>query len=497
MVTLRRFSVVGFAILLLWGLSPLGGQSSLRILSTTNSTVAGVQQLYYFDTSNTNHSALDGADDMEALGPAINALYGACLLAPKSVKNSARDLWSNVKIPLLDELSSDKSRSNPWITINYTPNTTYASLTGLMIAGLPSEGTSNFTLETQYLDLVCSDGTQVPEGTLNATLEGKITYHNSSNLFTDLAAAAVPGLSNSFFIDTNTNDTDLVTYKEYPNLVYGSNNFDGDIWLFNCTIGTTRVEANIMCNADLCFVDRMRHSEKDKRPSIVNDFATVPTTFGNLILFFPWTAGMLHDAVFAPTDLYMQGFTSPYEPGYDIVSGFANVTANVFSHRLSTLINTFWQAALAPTTTAITPSNNLSIYADSSNFSNFAAKPTIADTARTIVIYKASRVWNVLLLVTTLILQFCAIAGLYLKYKATAPDLLGYVSSLTRDNPFTLVPEGGNTLDGLERALLLRNLKVQVGDVKREEGKGHIAFRTVESADEFRTGRVSKQRMYF
>jgi hypothetical protein len=436
---------------------------------------------------------------MEDFGPAINALYGACLLAPKSVRNSARDLWSNVKIPLLDELSSDESSSNPWITINYTPNTTYASLTGLMIAGLPSEGISNFTLETQYLDLVCSDGSQVPQDTLNATLEGKITYHNSSNLFTDLAVAAVPGLSNSFFIDTNTKNTDLVTYKEYPNLVYGSNTFDNDTWLFNCTIGTTRVEASIMCNADLCFVDRMRHSEKDKRPSIVNDFATIPSTFGNLIIYFPWTAGMLHDAVFAPTDLYMQGFTSPYESSYDVVSRFANVTAKVFSHRLSTLINTFWQAALAPATTVITPSNNLSIYADPSNIlaSPFATKPTIADTARTIVTYKASRVWNGLLLVTTLILQFCAIAGLYLKYKATAPDLLGYVSSLTRDNPFTLVPEGGNTLDGLERALLLRNLKVQVGDVKREEEKGHIAFRTVESADEFGTGRVSKQRMYF
>lgn len=433
---------------------------------------------------------LDGADDIDYNGPAINALYGACLLAPESVKTSPRDLWSNVKIPLLDALSSDESSSNPWVTVNHTPNTTYASLTGLMIAGLPSEGTSNFTLETQYLDLACSDGSQVPEDALNATLEGKIIYHNASNFFA----------SNSFFTDTNTKDTDLATYKEYPNLVYGSNNdYQGNAWLFNCTIGTTRVEANVMCNADLCFVDRMRHSEKDKRPSIVNDFAMSPTTFGNLIFYFPSTAGVLHDAVFAPTDLYMQGSTSPYEVGYNSVSAFANVTGKVFSHRLSTLINTFWQASLAPTTTAVTPSNNLSIYADSSNISAspFAAKPTIADTARTIVIYQASRVWNGLLLVITLILQLCAIAGFYLKYKATTPDLLGYVSSLTRDNPFTLVPEGGNTLDGPERARLLRNLKVQIGDVKWEEEKGHIAFKTVESAGEFRTGRVSKHRMYF
>lgn len=94
-------------------------------------------------------------------------------------------------------------------------------------------------------------------------------------------------------------------------------------------------------------------------------------------------------------------------------------------------------------------------------------------------------------------LQFCAIAGLYLKCTATAPDLLGYVSSLTRDNPFTLVAEGGNTLGGRDRARLLRDLKVQVGNVKWEEEKRHIAFRIVESVGEFRTGKVSKQRVYF
>jgi hypothetical protein len=168
-------------------------------------------------------------------GPAINALYAACLLAPESVKTSARDLWGNVKIPLLDALSSEGPDHNPWVAIDHSQGVAYASLTGLMIAGLPSEGLSNFTLDTQYLDLACSDETQVQADALNATLDGRITYHNSSDLFLGPVPTYETTSPNSFFVDTNTKTSDLLTYKAYPNLVYGSNNGGGQgIWLYNC-----------------------------------------------------------------------------------------------------------------------------------------------------------------------------------------------------------------------------------------------------------------------
>jgi hypothetical protein len=96
----------------------------------------------------------------------------------------------------------------------------------------------------------------------------------------------------------------------------------------------------------------------------------------------------------------------------------------------------------------------------------------------------------------TLILQLLAILGMALTYTTTAPDILGYVSTLTRDNPHAAVPEGGNTLDGLERARLLSDLRVQLADVKWGDDKGHIAFRSVEAIDEFRWGKVSRNRLY-
>ena len=126
-------------MVLVWALSPLGGQSSLRILDTTESGMDILQQLYYFDTNNTDVSMLIGASSLNYFGPAINVLYTANLLAPKKVKSSPRNLWSNVRIPMMDELSRDTSEAddNLWISVDSTDNLTYASLIGIMIAGLP------------------------------------------------------------------------------------------------------------------------------------------------------------------------------------------------------------------------------------------------------------------------------------------------------------------------------------------------------------------------
>lgn len=195
----------------------------------------------------------------------------------------------------------------------------------------------------------------------------------------------------------------------------------------------------------------------------------------------------------------MQGRNSPFETSIEYRGDFATVSGKVFSQRLSTLLNTVWQAALAPTMTAITPSNNLTLYTTSPlDQTHFAAMPTTALTSQPVTIYVSSRLWIGLLLVITAVLQLCAVAGFYLKYTATAPDILGYVSTLTRDNPFTpMVPEGGNSLSGLERARLLSDLPVQIGDVNWQEDMGHIAFRSVGTAGEFRPGHVTKERVYF
>jgi hypothetical protein len=115
---------------------------------------------------------LAGVDDIDYYGLAINALYATCLLAPESVETSTRDLWGNVKILLLDALSSESPGRNPWAAIGQSQDVAYASLTGLIIAGLQSKGRSNFTLESNILVLRAQMGLLGPmqPDAINATL---------------------------------------------------------------------------------------------------------------------------------------------------------------------------------------------------------------------------------------------------------------------------------------------------------------------------------------
>ena len=55
----------------------------------------------------------------------------------------------------------------------------------------------------------------------------------------------------------------------------------------------------------------------------------------------------MHVGVISPTDLYILGSESPYGGLDQVESAFGNVTGKQVSQRLSTLLNTVWQASLA------------------------------------------------------------------------------------------------------------------------------------------------------
>lgn len=56
------------------------------------------------------------------------------------------------------------------------------------------------------------------------------------------------------------------------------------------------------------------------------------------------------------------------------------------------------------------------------------------------------------------------------------------ISTLTRDNPYYPLPEGGSALDGIDRARLLRDHPIRLADVKPEKDAGYIAFTSLGKA---------------
>ena len=146
-VLLRSFNLLGTVVVLLWFLSPLGSQMSLRLLMTTNTELVSQAQVHYFNVITSSQDAsgsvfrkgsildyhhrpdpgLVSADDL-----ALSALVSASMLASGDILKSPVDQWNNVKVPRLDEMAfSAGASSNPWVPIQNGSVETWASLSGL------------------------------------------------------------------------------------------------------------------------------------------------------------------------------------------------------------------------------------------------------------------------------------------------------------------------------------------------------------------------------
>lgn len=111
------------------------------------------------------------------------ALYTAALLAPQSTKLGPRDPWGYVKIPILEAMNSSFADSDGWLMMPSTLQLpeAYSSLVGLPIVGIPSDNSTELSLEYTYLSVECSPFTQ----------------------------SLYPGLNNGTGNDLNTNFTHL------------------------------------------------------------------------------------------------------------------------------------------------------------------------------------------------------------------------------------------------------------------------------------------------
>ena len=89
--------------------------------------------------------------------------------------------------------------------------------------------------------------------------------------------------------------------------------------------------------------------------------------------------------------------------------------------------------------------------------------------------YAISWPWIVLDIVSCSVLLAAAIAAFWLRKRTEAPDIFGYVSSLTRENP-RLDPEGGSALSGMERTRKMKHVKVKLGEIPSSDGYGRIGL---------------------
>jgi hypothetical protein len=185
----------------------------------------------------------------------------------------------------------------------------------------------------------------------------------------------------------------------------------------------------------------------------------------------------------------------------------SEVPPPVFSKRLGLIVNTWYYNMLANDNTVFFGDNpsNLSTYGfdfgllppDGSvaqsvvdeSCAQMCTRSTLAAVTTSVEVFAYNRLWLALLFATSAVLLATGLAGSILSWRVRTPNVLGYAASMTYNNDYVDVPSGGGVLDAMERARMLGDLHVSIGDVAGGEKTGRIAFTSRASPRKLEDGR--------
>lgn len=389
----------------------------------------------------------------------------------------------------------ENSTSDEWKIIwNPTGNNiTYASLIGIPVVGLPTDGVSNFNIKARQWDITCSSN----EGT-----------NDNQTDFDNLYTWKLSYTDNKTPVCQNQTQCNLTTCSGYPCPIRSVSLASNETYLFSvaaCGMTFENFEAQVQCTGRACAVQKMR-----KIPLFDDDYPIgYDKTMRNM-----FTVASLH--YMTTLDNYniasrvARGSTNMErwmrDPSRFIGLMYNNVnlyelSPQLFGDRLTIAYNTYWQSTYGTSSLAgnlpdsVAETGVLRVATpDAPSISNISFVVSEASTVtKTKPVYKTNWKWFTALMVCSCILLVAAYTGLVLKYITIAPDIIGYASSLTILNPYVPTPTGGTTLHGLQRAALLRDLPVRIGDVSPNEPVGVIALA---KADTEQVARLDRQRSY-
>jgi hypothetical protein len=486
---LRSWSVVGLLSVLVWLLSPIGGQSALRLLSQERGAVESNTTIRYMSPQTISTSIIEGASSANSGRSTFTSIFLAALLSSSRYKNTPMDLWGNVKLPIYRYI--ENSTSDEWKVISNatSDNVTYASLIGIPITRPPLDGFSTFTISARQFDLTCdsNEGSDTNSTDIGGMATWKLEHRTSDKCDNYTAADCV-----------------VPRCARYPCPILSESLANGDPVAYstaNCSLTFDNFEAGVRCNGTSCAVYKMRKLELlDTDYDAEMDAFTRRNYLNNEMVYMPrldnYNVGSAGARGSTNMEKWMMNPSDFIGVRYDNVDLW-RLSPELFGERLTILYNTFWQSTYGTRALGGSLPDNLTETGKligPSYGSNITFNAVEANIIRqTLPVYKLNWKWFTALLVCSIILVAAAYVGLVLKYITLAPDIIGYASSLTLLNPYVSTPTGGTTLHGLERAALLHDLPVRIGDVRPNESVGAIAFA---KADMGRVTGLDRKRSY-
>ena len=457
---LRAYNVIGLFIVIIWCLSPLGSQASLRVVSVEHSYSRSAVTL----TALNAFTQYGLGDNTEIAGPIAAALFSATLLRDRN-----QDLWGNIRLPSIERLT--RNESTGWIDLSGSTDIDYPSLVGLPVVGLPRVGNTTFTLSGSYLNIECGNFNTDGNFPTNYTglkpggnTDSSWTADTSTGEFT--IAISQPPIDGSLMINGT---------RDPRRLIWDSTGTHAECQLF-----TTYVDVNTSCTSNVCSPSAVRRTPQPSRDRSwtvfdLDGFGSANEFVRTLTQLFPNASG------FRGASPITRYFTTPYNAAsYTDAAQIYSIGKETFELRLAQLLNaqlllgidlpsltgnfnaTSRIASPADETNAISKNGGIALPVSSTHF-------TEEDRVHCV------RAWLGALIVTSFTSFLIAVIAAVLRLITLVPDVLGTLSLALLDNRCQTVV-GNTAWTGDERAVNMKSVQVQLGDVEPDCDVGRIGL---------------------
>jgi hypothetical protein len=527
---LQSMNPLGIGLAFLWILSPMGGQSALRIVDTTYKEIKAFPNASYFNTYGTPSGwagvMLDVNDSqIESEFGTWNTLYTASLLASSDAKFSNLDLWGNVKIPFLSSYSNNSNDS--WINVSSVNvdeegsnidndgSMEYSSLIGIPIIEL-QEGNTTLYLESTYVELDCATKYDQYEGfiSLNSTELNEVgncdnmtscqvtftngTFHGVETFST--TASRQWGLGLDTFIDptwvlggwfTNVSSHVNITAIVGPEggkMDANNAQSTGSLSIFGNQSGIVTKPGKLLFQAGdwntftaaTCALTQVYIESKVlcSLSSNSKQNCSVTAQRPSRQRHPPETITLLSfPQIFTHFSTRLPIATVPGDPNLpllyiiDTSPGFmTNTHPEDLLNECSTAVGCTREKKFSQRLGQL-----INSYLLLSQAGTIVTGPTErgfeqlrvkTTNSNLLEVYAVSIGWLCVFILGTLMMLLAGIAGIIIGDRTFTPEILGYCSLGIRDSKLVDLPLGGGTLDGIQMTRLLQDLEVKFGVVE-------------------------------
>jgi hypothetical protein len=387
------------------------------------------------------------------------------------------DLFGGVKVPDINYLKQDgttvAATDYSWQIVPNATLVNYTSILGVPVAGVPASGNCTFNILSHYWAVNCTS--MVPSA---QSIVWRPTIAQNA---THLANTESQSPTFQILIDHAQSTHEDIRFEYLSK--FGSNTEKNNVASANCSTSPVVVESQVKCHDRSCHVHAMRRT--DRRPVDVWNGTSPKKIFQYISEWMPGADLGYAQSISSTSELIEHWMmnTDLGTLGSDNFVNLATLSLTAFNHRLQTAMNTFWDATIGNSIRL----NDLGPGADTTSWTSLRVQPTQYKGE----VYSCNMGLALLTIAISLTLFAAANISMLLGLLTRTPDILGFVSTSARDNPY-FKQHVTSYLSGLENARTLCDVRVRIGDVKSEENIGHIALASMDADPK----KLSWTRMY-